>query len=56
VSGLAVAPGSILFAGSRVEDEPLVYKYTGFPDDPVLATTFKVDAAPEFLMYIEEPA
>jgi hypothetical protein len=56
VSGLAVAPGSILFAGSRVEDDPLVYKYTGFPDDPVLATTFKVDAAPEFLMYIEEPA
>jgi hypothetical protein len=56
VSGLALAPDSILFAGSRVEDEPLVYKYTGFPEDPVLAKTFEVDAPPEFLMYVEDSA
>lgn len=56
VSGLALAPDSTLFAGSRVEDEPLVYKYTGFPDDPVLAKTFEVDAPPEFLMYVDDSA
>lgn len=62
VAGLALAPGGVLYAASRIQDTPVgkkqkqarIFKYTNFPAAPKLDSAFVVgvDDVPEFVLYL----
>jgi hypothetical protein len=51
-SGMAIGTGGDFYIGSRDASQHRIYRYTGFPSDPMSDIHWTVGDVPEFLMYL----